>query len=191
MVITRGPSTESRQFDSRRCAISVGTVHRTPSRLSLTRESPTDGASLPRLAIFVCATLPGTASTFTELSQSTTLRFITLPTLGHGTRVLYCRVYSATALKHSLVGFLPRAPCGPADSIELVGQADVLCAGSLHHSIYWIVSHAPATIPPPFAGLPDASSPLPRLCWPGLVPMYSPQCAAYIEDVGRRALPLA
>ena len=77
--------------------------------------------------------------------------------------VLYCRVYSATALKHSLVGFLPRAPCGPADSIELVGQADVLCAVSLHHSIYWIVSHAPATIPPPFAGLPDASSPLPRL----------------------------
>ena len=49
--------------------------------------------------------------------------------------VLYCRVYSATALKHSLVGFLPRAPCGPADSIELVGQADVLCAVSLHHSI--------------------------------------------------------
>ena len=66
--------------------------------------------------------------------------------------VLYCRVYSATALKHSLVGFLPRAPCGPADSIELVGQADVLCAVSLHHSIYGIVSHAPATIPPPFAG---------------------------------------
>ena len=87
--------------------------------------------------------------------------------------VLYCRVYSATALKHSLVGFLPRAPCGPADSIELVGQADVLCAVSLHHSIYGIVSHAPAMIPPPFAGLPDASSPLPRLCWPGLVPMYS------------------
>ena len=41
--------------------------------------------------------------------------------------------------------------------------ADVLRAVSQHHSIYWIVSHAPATIPPPFAGLPDASSPLPRL----------------------------
>ena len=76
--------------------------------------------------------------------------------------VLYCRVYSATALKHSLVGFLPRAPCGPADSIELVGQADVLCAVSLHHSI---LDREPRTgyDPPPFAGLPDASSPLPRL----------------------------
>ena len=76
--------------------------------------------------------------------------------------VLYCRVYSATALKHSLVGFLPRAPCGPADSIELVGQADVLCAVSLHHSI---LDREPRTgcDPPPSAGLPDASSPLPRL----------------------------
>ena len=27
--------------------------------------------------------------------------------------------------------------------------ADVLRAVSQHHSIYWIVSHAPATIPPP------------------------------------------
>jgi hypothetical protein len=105
--------------------------------------------------------------------------------------VLYCRVYSATALKHSLVGFLPRAPCGPADSIELVGQADVLCAVSLHHSIYGIVSHAPATILRPSQVYPMPLHHFLALCWPGLVPMYSPQCAAYIEDVGRRALPLA
>ena len=105
--------------------------------------------------------------------------------------VLYCRVYSATALKHSLVGFLPRAPCGPADSIELVGQADVLCAVSLHHSIYGIVSHAPATILRPSQVDPMPLHHFLALCWPGLVPMYSPQCAAYIEDVGRRALPLA
>ena len=95
-----------------------------------------------------------------------------------GSAVLYCRVYSATAFKHSLVGFPPRAPLLRvvellplplrAGGFHRACWADVLCASSHHHSIYGIVSHAPAMIPPLFAGLPDASSPLPRLCWPGL-----------------------
>ena len=184
---------------------SVGTVHRTPSRPDRRRVSHPPMVRVSRVLPF-CLRYP--ARHGQHFYGATTKYYPPVhPALGHGrsctpgSAVLYCRVYSATAFKHSLVGFPPRAPLLRvvellplplrAGGFHRACWADVLRASTKSHSIYWIVSHAPATIPPPFAGLPDVSSPLPRLCWPGLVPMYSPQCAAYIEDVGRRALPLA
>ena len=118
------------------------------------------------------------------------------PTLGRGrsctpgSAVLYCRVYSATAFKHSLVGFPPRAPLR-AGGFHRACWADVLRASTKSHSI---LDREPRTGYDPSAlrrstrCLFTTSSPVLARA---IVPMYSPQCAAYIEDVGRRALPPA
>ena len=155
-----------------------------------TTRLPWSSAFVPsaRTVVGLCAV--GRVATFTFLADCSALQrrevfamgFSAAPSAPSSRKVylwvLYCRVYSATAFKHSLVGFPPRAPLLRvvellplplrAGGFHRACWADVLCASSHHHSIYGIVSHAPAMIPPLFAGLPDASSPLPRLCWPGL-----------------------